>query len=365
MIRTALRLGLFTVALLFAYTAWAVPVKVRDMVDIQGARDNQLVGYGIVVGLPGTGDTVLGGKSGTIFTVQSIINMLKRFGIVVPPQFVRMRNVAAVMVTANLSPYLKSGNKLDVIVSSLGDARSIQGGTLIQTPLIGADNQVYAVAQGPVSTAGADREALSSPLSSKNRITTARISSGAIVEKEVPVTVFSQGEVTILLKQPDYTACTRIADAINKSFLSQIASPLDASSIKLRVPSDFREHVVEFLSAVSGLEYEAPSLARVVINERTGTIVMGADVRVGSVAVAHGNLHLTVRSERETILTEEAEATTLKTSGSGNILALPEGANIAEVVDALNAIGATPYEMVSILQALRAAGALQAELVSM
>jgi len=365
MMRALFRICLFAAAVLWAWSAWAVQVKVRDMVDIQGARDNQIIGYGIVVGLPGTGDTVLGGRTGTIFTVQSIINMLKRFGIVVPPGYVRVRNVAAVMVTANLGPYLKSGNRIDVVVSSLGDARSLSGGTLLQTPLQGADSQVYAVAQGLVSVAGADREPPVSPLSSRNRYTTARITSGAIVEKEVPVTVFSQGEVTLLLKSPDYTACTRISEAINKAFIANIASPLDASSIKLRVPSDFRDHVVEFISAVTGLEFEAPNLARVVIDERTGTIVMGADVRVSAVAVAHGSLHLTIKSERETVLTEETESTTLRTEGKGNLLALPEGANIAEVVDALNAIGATPHEMVAILEMLRAAGALQAEVVTL
>jgi len=350
---------------LWAWFAWAVPVKIRDVVDIQGARENQLTGYGIVVGLPSTGDTVIGSRSGTIFTVQSIVNMLKRFGIVVPPQYVRVRNVAAVMVTATLPPYLKPGNKLDVVVSSLGDARSLRGGALLQTPLNGPDGTTYAVAQGPVVVDGNDREPPGSPLSTANRFTTARVPAAGIVEKEVPAPVFTQGEVTLLLKQPDYTACTRIAEAVNKSFVSTIASPLDASSIKLRVPSDFGEHVVEFISAVTGLEYEAPALAKVVMNERTGTIVMGADVRVNAVAVAHGSLHLTVKSERSTVLTEDTEEVTVKTSGMGNMLTLPEGANIAEVVDALNAIGATPHEMVAILQMLRAAGALQAEVVTL
>ncbi|MEK7475388.1 MAG: flagellar basal body P-ring protein FlgI [Candidatus Coatesbacteria bacterium] len=348
-----------------AATAAAVPVKVRDVVDIQGARENQLIGYGIVVGLPGTGDTVIGARSGTIFTVQSIINMLKRFGIVVPPQYVRVRNVAAVMVTASLPPYLKGGNKLDVVVSSLGDARSLRGGNLLQTPLQGADGTTYAVAQGPITVDGGLRDTPTTPMASTNRYTTARLPGGGIVEREVPATVFTQGEVTLLLKQPDYTACTRISDVINKTFLSTVASPLDASSIKLRVPSDYGEHVVEFISAVTGLEYEAPALAKVVINERTGTIVMGSDVRVSSVAVAHGTLHLMVRSERQSVLTEDAESTTVRTTGAGNLIALPEGANIAEVVDALNAIGATPHEMVAVLQMLRAAGALQAEVVSL
>jgi len=363
-----MRIRRFTLAVLLvsaAASAMAVPVKVRDVVDIQGARENQLIGYGIVVGLPGTGDTVIGARSGTIFTVQSIINMLKRFGIVVPQQFVRVRNVAAVMVTASMPPYLKGGSKLDVVVSSLGDARSLRGGNLLQTPLQGADGSAYAVAQGPITVDGGLRETPATPSASTNRYTTARLPGGAIVEREVPATVFSQGEVTLLLKQPDYTACTRIADAINKTFLSTVASPLDASSIKLRVPTDYAEHVVEFISAVSGLEYEAPALAKVVINERTGTIVMGSDVRVGAVAVAQGSLHLMVRSERQTLLTEDTEATTVRQTGTGNLIALPEGANIAEVVDALNAIGATPHEMVAVLQMLRAAGALQAEVESL
>lgn len=360
------RVAVFLAAVLWAWQAWAVPVKIRDVVDVQGARDNQLLGYGIVVGLPGTGDTVLGARSGTIFTVQSVINMLKRFGIVVPSQFVRVRNVAAVMVTANLPPYLKPGSKADVVVSSLGDARSLRGGTLLQTPLTGADGAVYAVAQGTVSVDGLDREPPASPGVAKNRMTTARMPAGAIVEREVPATVFSQGEVTLILRQPDYTACTRIAEAVNKAFASaNLASPLDAASVKIRVPQDYAEHVVEFISAVSGLEYEAQAMGRVVVNERTGTIVMGADVRVSSVAVAHGALHLTIKSERQTVLTEDTESTTLKTSGSGNMITLPEGANIAEVVDALNAIGATPTEMISILQMLRAAGALQAEVVAL
>jgi len=366
--KTSVRIAsaaLLTVCTLWASSAPAVPVRIRDVVDIQGARENQLIGYGIVVGLPGTGDTVIGSRSGTIFTVQSIINMLKRFGIVVPPQYVRVRNVAAVMVTASLPPYLKPGNKLDVVVSSLGDARSLRGGSLLQTPLQGADGNTYAVSQGQISVDGELREPATTPMASTNRYTTARLPGGAIVEREVPATVFTQGEVTLLLKQPDYTACTRIADAINKTFLSSVASPLDASSIKLRVPADYGDHVVEFISAVTGLEYEAPALARVVINERTGTIVMGSDVRVSSVAVAHGSLHLLVRSERQTVLTEDTESTAVHQTGTGNLIALPEGANIAEVVDALNAIGATPHEMVAVLQMLRAAGALQAEVVSL
>ncbi len=364
-VKALLRIGLVAAAVVWAWSAWAVPVKVRDVVDIQGARDNQLTGYGIVVGLPGTGDTVIGTRTGTIFTVQSIINMLKRFGIVVPPQFVHVRNVAAVMVTATLPPYLKSGNKLDVVVSSLGDARSLRGGSLLQTPLTGADGATYAVAQGVLSVDGADREPPTFVSSTRNRYTSARIPAGGIVEKEVPSTVFSQGEVTLLLKQPDYTACTRIAEAVNKTFVATIASSLDASSVKLRVPTDYTDHIVEFISAVTGLEYEAPAMARVVVNERTGTIVMGSDVRVSAVAVAHGALHLMVKSERETTLTETAEATTLRQSGTGNLLALPEGANIAEVVDALNAIGATPHEMIAVLQMLRAAGALQADVVTL
>ncbi len=363
--RSIVRVALVAGLTCWAYWAWAVPVKVRDMVEIQGARDNQLIGYGIVVGLPGTGDTVIGSRTGTVFTVQSIVNMLKRFGIVVPPSFVRARNVAAVMVTSTLAPYLKPGNKTDVVVSSLGDARSLRGGALLQTPLLGADGAVYAVAQGTVSVEGLERDAAANPYSSHNRYTTARIPVGGLVEKEVPANVYAQGEVTLLLKAPDYTACTRIADVVNKTFVANVASPIDASSVKLRVPADYADHVVEFISAVTGLEYEAPSQARVVINERTGTIVMGADVRVNAVAVAHGSLHLQVRSERRTELTEETEATTVRTTGEGNLLTLPEGANIAEVVDALNAIGATPNEMVAILQMLRAAGALQAEVVAL
>ncbi len=365
-LRRILRIALPVALTMIAWSAWAVPVKIRDIVDVQGARDNQLIGYGIVVGLPGTGDTVLGSRSGTIFTVQSVVNMLKRFGIVVPPQFVRARNVAAVMVTATLPPYVKPGAKLDVVVSSMGDARSLRGGTLLQTPLLGADGGTYSVAQGAVSADGGLREAPATAQSAANRFTTARVPSGGIVEREVPATVFTQGEVTLQLKQPDYTACTRIADAINRAFSGlNLAAPLDAASVKLRVPSDFSEHVVEFIGAVSGLEVEAPTPARVVVNERTGTIVMGADVRVNAVAVAHGALHLSVRSERESVLTETTEATTVRSTGSGNFIALPEGANIAEVVDALNAIGATPHEMMAVLQALRAAGALQAEVVTL
>lgn len=360
-----LRMLIFVGATVWAYWAWAVPVKVRDVVEIQGARENQLIGYGIVVGLPGTGDTVVGSRSGTQFTVQSIVNMLKRFGIVVPPQYVRVRNVAAVMVTATLSPYLKSGNKVDVVVSSLGDARSLRGGALLQTPLLGADGEVYAVAQGAVSVDGLERTAPSHAFATGNRHTTARIPEGGIVEKEVPAAVYTQGEVTLLLKQPDYTACSRIADTINKTFMGEIARPVDAAAVRLRVPADFSDHLVEFIGAVTGLEYEAPAIAKVVVNERTGTIVMGADVRVSAVAVAHGSLHLTVKNERQTVLTEDTEATTIKTSGTGNLLTLPEGANIAEVVDALNAIGATPHEMVAILQMLRSAGALQAEVVTL
>lgn len=361
MIRTVARAFVVAAALVWAYWAWAVPVKIRDVVEIQGARENQLTGYGIVVGLPGTGDTVIGTKAGTLFTVQSVINMLKRFGIVVPSDYIRVRNVAAVMVTATLPPYLKSGNKVDVIVSSMGDARSLKGGTLLQTPLLGANGETYVVAQGPLVAEGLDRDQVRNPSSTRNRFTTVRVPAGGIVEREVPAGVLAQGEVTLLLKRPDYTACTRIAGAVNQAFLNTVAYPIDASSVKLQVPNDYKDHVVEFISAVSGLEYDAPTRARVVVCERTGTVVMGADVRVNAVAVAHGDLHLMIRSERQLSLEEDTESTAVRNVGSGNLVALPEGANIVEVVGALNAIGATPTELIAILQMLRAAGALQAE----
>ena len=340
-------------------------VRIKDIARFDGVRDNQLYGMGLVIGLEGTGD-----GRGSQANVQMVANMLERFGITVDREALRLRNVAAVMVTADLPAFARPGDRIDVTVSSFGDARSLQGGFLLQTPLQAADGQVYAVAQGPVSIGGFNVRAGGSA-AQRNHAAVGTVPGGAIVERYVPTTVVQDGNyLTLLLTEPDFTTAARVADVINQVFTPTTAQALDRSAIRLQLPQAFAGRVVEFIAAVEELPVTPDAVARVIINERTGTIVMGHRARVATVAVAHGSLRVRVESqpmvafsaspEGEPVVVEQT--TVLVEEDRARTVVLESGASVEDVVQALNAIGATPRDIIAILQAIKAAGALYAHL---
>ena len=352
-------------AMLIGLAAPAGAARIKDIAAFDGVRDNQLVGYGLVVGLNGSGDS-----DQTKFPVQSLVNMLERMGVTINRGDVKVKNVAAVMVTATLPPFAKQGSKLDVTVSSVGDAKTIAGGTLVMTPLKGADNQVYAVAQGSVLTnsfafGGAGASA------TKNHPTAGRISNGALVERELPNVLTGKSTLRLDLAQEDFTTASRVAAAINKQF-SGSAATSDAASVMVQIPQAYSNRPVDFIAQVENLEVVQDVPARVVVNERTGTIVMGEAVTIAPVAVSHGNLALTIKETPKVSqpaplskgVTAVVPRTDLKVKEEQKRLTLlPAGNTIGDVVRGLNMLGVTPRDLISILQAIKAAGALQAELV--
>ena len=342
-------------------------VRVKDIARFEGVRDNQLFGMGLVIGLEGTGD-----GRGSQANVQMVANMLERFGITVDREALRLRNVAAVMVTADLPAFVRPGDRIDVTVSSFGDARSLQGGFLLQTPLEAADGRVYAVAQGPVSIGGFNVRAGGSEVQ-RNHTAVGIVPGGAIVERSVPAEVLQGDRLTLILHEPDFTTAARVAEAINRVFTPDTARALDRSAIEVRVPSIFMSQPVEFIALVEEIEVTPDAPARVVINERTGTIVMGHRARIATVAVAHGGL--TVRGETEPQFgflppAEEGgaptpvvvETTRIDVQEGGDVVLIQGGASVEDVVQALNAIGASPRDIIAVLQAIKAAGALYGEL---
>lgn len=365
--RTVLKiLGVAVTLLGLSLLATASPdVRLKDIAQIQGARGNQLIGYGLVVGLEGTGDS-----KGTLFTTQSIANMLQRFGISVPAGQMKVKNIAAVMVTADLPPFAHEGSRIDVTVSSIGDARSLQGGTLLQTPLMGADGNVYAVAQGPISVGGFGASSGGSS-QQKNHLTVGRIPAGAIVEREVPASVVKDNSLLITLTTPDFTTAARVASAIRQKFPQTLPRALDASTIRVDLSGEDREDVVTLIAALQEITVQPDTPARVVINERTGTVVLGGNVTLSPAAVAHGNL--TVRIDAKTQVSQPpplsggTTATTTRrdvkvTEQAERLIALPESVTVDQIVKALNTLGVSPRDLMSILQALKAAGALHAEI---
>lgn len=365
-------ISLFSVFLPISYSATAV--KIKNIARIQGVYENQLLGYGLVVGLNGTGD-----RGGSVFTMQSVANMLQRMGIKVSPDMVRIRNVAAVVVTANLPPFAKSGSRLDVLVSSIGDATSLQGGTLLLTGLQSINGDTYALAQGPVSIGGFDVGAAGGKVR-KNHPTVGRIPNGAVTQKQVDEAILSldNGSLNLILKKPDFTTAARVAEAINGS-LGEAKAPaktyamaLDAGTVRVEVPSEVSGNLVAFISTIENLTIIPDTEAKVVINERTGTIVMGEDVGISTVAVSHGSLSVEIKSRPavsqpqpfssgETVVTPNTEV--IVDEQKGRLILVPAGVSIGELVRALNAIGGTPRDLIAILQAIKEAGALHAELV--
>ncbi len=366
-----MRFILFFLALCALLPVDVSAARIKDIARIQGSRQNQLIGYGVVVGLAGTGD------SNPNVTLQTMANFLNRFGLTVAISDIKANNVAIVMVTADLPPSIRQGARIDVNVASIADAKNLQGGILMQTPLIAADGQVYAVSQGALvlggfggGTGGAGGASVQ-----KNHPTVAQISGGALVEREVPSDVITQANtLDISLEEPDFTTASRMADSLNRRFTT-IAMAVDAGTVRVHVPPDCVEpsKQVNFISELENVETEPDTTTKVVVNERTGTIVANARIRVSSVAVAHGNLTITIVSSQQvsqplpfsttgTTTTIGATTTGVKEEKS-RLVVLQDLPTVDKVAAALNALGATPRDMITIFQALKQAGALQAELV--
>lgn len=349
-------------------------VQVRNVTRPLGQRDNQLSGVGLVVGLAGTGDS-----RQTLFTQQALANLLSNMGLASDDN-IKSRNVAAVLVTAQLKPYMKNGDKLDVLVSSMGDASSLAGGTLIQTPLKGADGKVYAAAQGPVSLGELLGGRVGSLISSRAYKTAGRVPSGGLIENEVPATVVRDDyHIEYVLRTPDMSSAARMAMAINETFgnmkkdYSSIASAKDAKTVDVEIPVDFREYPVEFMAAVEQVEFNIEERAdKVVVNERTGTVVIGFKVAIDTCAVSHGSLNVNVKATNQVSQPAwfQPGASALfynnqnidVRGGGANLVTLPESATVQDLVSALNAIGASPRDLIAILQAINEAGALHGDL---
>jgi flagellar P-ring protein precursor FlgI len=341
--------------------------RIKDLASIQGVRNNQLIGYGLVVGLDGSGDMT----TQTPFTVQSVINMLGQLGVNLPPGTnLQLRNVAAVMVTATLPAFAKQGQHIDITVSSMGNAKSLRGGTLLLTPLKGADNQVYAMAQGNILVGGIGAAAGGSSVQ-VNHLSVGRITGGGIVEREIPTAVGQGDFINLELNSTDFTTVNRIVDAINGLYPAA-ASAVDGRMVQVKAPADNSQRIM-FISRIESLDVQpAKATAKVIVNSRTGSVVMNQAVTLESSAVAHGNLSIIINTEPvisqpgplaqrgETVVTQRSQVE-IRTD-EGNLMLLPNGADLGEVVKALTAIGATTQDLLSILQALKAAGSLRADL---
>jgi flagellar P-ring protein precursor FlgI len=348
----------------FQLLTFSYAERIKDIASFEGVRENQLVGYGLVAGISNTGDTGLA-------TLQTIANMLQRMGIIVKPRDIMAKNTAAVVVTATLPPFPKPGTKIDALVSALGDAKSLQGGTLLLTPLKGPDGKVYALAQGPVSIGGFIGGGGGTTVQ-KNHLTSGKVPQGVIIEQDLPFTLGNGGEIKIFLQMPDFTTATEITKKINETLNFEYASTIDPSAIRLKIPPDYANKKVELITLIEGLEVSPDIPARVVINERTGTIVIGDKVRISPVAIAHGNLTIEIKTEfrvsqpppfapekAETVVVPQKDVTVKEQKAS---LMEVSGSTLGEIVRALNALGVTPRDLIAILQALKASGALMAEL---
>jgi flagellar P-ring protein precursor FlgI len=331
---------LFVLAVLAGVSTDAAAARIKDLAAIKGIRSNQLTGYGLVVGLNGTGD-----KDKVSFTRQALANMMEKMNIYVDQNQLKVKNVAAVMATASIPPFARTGDRIDITVSSLGDAQSLKGGMLLMTPLKGVDGRVYAIAQGPVS--------LSIPSDVGDRdshLLVGRIVNGGSIEREIPFKLDGKRNLTLSLFYPDFTTARRMTDTINAAIGNKVAKTIDASAISLTIPEDmWQSHVAEFISDIETLNVIPDTKARVVVNEKTGTVVIGADVSISQVAIAHGNLSVTINEGQEN---EDQES----------LMNLPANTTIGELVRGLNALGVKPRDLIGILQSMKAAGALQAEL---
>jgi flagellar P-ring protein precursor FlgI len=340
--------------------------RIKDLANIEGIRQNQLIGYGLVVGLNGTGDTL----NNTPYTKHSLQGMLERLGVNIRGQQIRTGNVAAVMVTANLPPFATQGARIDVTASALGDSKSLLGGTLLVTPLLGADGNVYAVAQGSLAIGGFQVEGEAAKVT-RGVPTVGRLPNGAIIEREIDFSLETLGRLRLSLRNPDFTTAKRIAVAVNDYIGAPVAEPLDPSTVQLTLPKKFPQNLVAMLTEIEQLQVEPDQAAKIVIDERSGVIVIGRDVRVSTVAVAQGNLTVTISeapqvsqpapfSRGRTVVVPRTHVGVVE---EGKKLALvQEGVSLQQIVDGLNALGIGPRDLISILQAIKAAGAIQADI---
>lgn len=354
--------------LLLSLSASAAGVRVKDLVMIAGARDNQLVGYGLVAGLANDGD------KDTVYTKQTIANMLQRYGINVPASTLSAKNVAVVIVTCDIPAFSKSGARLDVHVAAMGDAKSLQGGVLLQTPLLGADNKVYAVAQGPLAVGGfsAGPGGGGGANVTKNHPNVAQIIRGALVEREIPATIVQDNFIELLLREPSFTTAARLAEAVNEVF-TNAAQAMDSTSVKVRMIEGSESMPVDFIARIEALEVTPDIPARIIINERTGTIVATSKIKISNCAVSHGNITISVASTLDVSQPNPLSNTgttvvTPRTNTDVNeqkskFAVIPDLPTIEKVAASLNALGVTPRDMMAIFQAMKQAGALQAELI--
>ncbi len=353
-------LGLFI--LLFALPAQAV--RIKDIASFSGQRDNQLIGYGLVVGLAGTGD-----KTGTTFTTASIANMMDKMGVGVDPTNLKVKNVASVMVTASMPVSAKPGSRLDVTLSSVGDASSLLGGVLLQTTLKGVDGKVYALAQGALAIGGFSAEGAAAR-TQKNITTVGRIPGGATIERSIPFKFNDQSKLTLHLRTPDFSTSQGISERVNDAMGGPFSKALDAATVQLQVPPQYTNNLVPLMASIENIEISPDSPAKVVVDEKTGTVVLGRNVRISQTAVAHGSLQITVQeaeqvsqpgpfSQGQTVVSPETEVNVRE---ENRRLMIVEGATLQELVDGLNAIGATPRDLISILRTLQVSGALHAQL---
>ncbi|MCI5060245.1 MAG: flagellar basal body P-ring protein FlgI [Alphaproteobacteria bacterium] len=352
----------------FSTSAVAKTTRIKDIVDFEGVRDNQLVGYGLVVGLNGTGDSL----NNSPFTEQSLIAMLERLGVSIRGQNLNTGNVAAVMVTATLPPFTNQGAEIDVNISALGDAESLQGGTLLVTPLMAADGEIYAVAQGPVIISGFTVEGQSGSVV-QNIPTAGRIPEGAIVEREIEFQLADLQEVRLALRNPDFTTARRISQAINGFTSDKVSKAENSASVVLRLPNNYKGNIVDLITDIEQLPVQPDQIARVVIDERSGVIVMGSDVRISTVAIAQANLTVKITetpqvsqpnpfaAQGQTVTVPRTDIE-INTGPDAKLAVVETGVTLQDLVTGLNRLGVAPRDVITILQAIKAAGALQAEI---
>ena len=349
----------------------AASSRIKDVVDVEGVRDNLLVGYGLVVGLNNTGDTLQAGG----FTQQSLRSMLNRLGVQTTDSGLTSKNVAAVMVTAVLPPFARQGSRIDVTVSALGDSKSLLGGTLLVTPLLGADGEVYAVGQGQLAVGGFSAEGAAETIT-KGVPTGGRIPSGAIVEREVDYTLGNMDTVKLNLRNPDFTTARRISQAINAFLGTSAASANDPSTVTIEVPESYQRNAVNLLTDIEQLRIEPDQVARVLIDEQSGTIVMGENVRISTVAIAQGSLTIRITETAQvsqpgpfaqvgTTTTVQRTEVAVDEGEERRLTVVPQGVTLQELINGLNALGIGPRDLITILQAIKAAGALQADIMAM
>ena len=354
------------ISLMMSGTAFSAS-RIKDIADFEGVRDNQLVGYGMVVGLNGTGDNI---KS-INFAKESLVSLLDSVGINSRDGQVKSKNIASVMVTANLPAFARQGSRIDVMVSALGDATNLQGGTLIATPLVGANGEVYAVAQGQVAVGGVSARGANASVT-KGVPTSGRIANGAIIENEIPFSLESLDTIRIALRNPDFTTARRVSDAINAFLGEQTAKATDPATIELDVPEAYKDKIVDLMTKIEQLQVQPDQTAKVVIDESSGIVVIGKDVKINRLAIAQGNLTIKITDvplvsqplpfSDGTTVVDTLTAIDIDESVDSKLSVLDTGVNLQELVDGLNALGVSPRDLISILQAIKASGALQADI---